>query len=164
MSRLGQNDLFIRNYRVGTVWVSRIVAEAAFQPRIGLSAGCQVQEVAASGESQKGLVGFNIAALDGQLRWGSETGQVVGDLSIPKGLHIRSAPYSFEQSFTMCCDVPHHVLSRLEAERGAAPPIFWMDLAGSWSINGALEPIFQRLWRVRGAYRHVARVFVGIRL
>ena len=47
----------------------------------------------------------------------------------------------------MSCDAPHHVLSRLEADRGAAAPIFWMDLAGSCSIDGVLEPIHQRPWR-----------------
>lgn len=147
MSRLGQGDLLLLNYRVGTVWVSRVEAAAAFQPRIGLTAGCQFQEIPASSESKKGLVGFRIAALSGQLRWGSETGPVVGDLTIPEGYHhFRSAAYSQEHTFRMCCDVPHHVLSRLEAERGAAPPIFWMDLAGSWWINGVLEPIHQRPW------------------
>ena len=147
MSRLGQNDLLMMNYRVGTVWVSRIVAEAAFQPRIGLSAGCQLQEVHPSGESEEGLVGFRIATLSGQLRWRSETGPVIGDLSTPKGLqNLRSAPFSFEQTFTMYCDVPHHVLSSLEAERGAASPIFCMDLTGSWWINGVLEPIYQHPW------------------
>ena len=148
MSRLGQGDMLLHNHRVGTVWVSRVVADVAFQPRIELSAGCQIQEIPASGESLKSLVGFRIAALGGQLRWRSESGPVIGDLSIPKGLQtFRSAPYSLEHTFTMYCDVPHHVLSRLEADRGMAPPIFWMDLAGSWLIDGALEPIFQRPWR-----------------
>ena len=147
MFRLGQGDLFLRNYRVGTIWVSRVVADAAFQPRIALLAGCQFQDVPGSGESQEGPVGFRIGALGGQLRWGSKTGPVIGDLSIPKGLqHLRSAAYSLERTFTMFCDVPHHVLSRLEAERGAAPPIFWMDLSGSWEINGVLEPIAQPPW------------------
>lgn len=147
MSRLGQGDLLLSNYRVGTIWVSRIVADVAFQPRIELSAGCQIQDISASGESLKGFVGFRIAALSGQLRWQSETGPVIGDLSIPKGLQtFRSARYPLEHTFTMCCDVPHQILSRLEAERGGAPPIFWMDLTGSWSINGVLEPIYQRPW------------------
>ncbi len=147
MSRLGQNDLLIRNYGVGTVWVSRIVAEAAFQPRIGLLAGCQLQDVPPSGGSEEGLVGFRIATLGGQLRWRSETGPVIGDLSTPKSLqNLRSAPFSSEQTFTMYCDVPHHVLTRLEAERGAASPIFCMDLNGSWWINGVLEPIRQHPW------------------
>lgn len=148
MSRLGQGDLLLLNYRVGTVWVSRVVADAAFQPRMGLTAGCQFQEIPASSESERGLVGFRIAALSGQLRWRSATGPVVGDLTIPEGYHhFRSAAYSLEHTFTMSCDVPHHVLSRLEAERGAEPPIFWMDLAGSWLIDGVLEPIHQGPWR-----------------
>ena len=121
----------LRDRRVGTVWVSCVVADAAFQPRIGLLAGCQVQDVPGSCESPN-LVGFRIAALGGQLRWGSETGPVVGDLCIAKGVeHLRSTAYPLEHALTMCCDVPHHVLSRLEAERGAEPPVFWMDLAGS---------------------------------
>lgn len=149
MSRLGQGDLLLRDHRVGTVWVSRVLADAAFQPRLGLSAGCQFGDVPASiSESEEGLVGLRIAALSGQLRWRSETGPVVGDLTIPEGYqHFRSAAYPLEHTFTMCCDVPHHVLSRLEAERGAAPPVFWMDLAGMWSMNGILEPIHQRPWR-----------------
>ena len=73
---------------------------------------------------------------------------MVGDLSIPKGLqHFRSTNHAYEHTFTMCCDMPHHVLSRLEAERGGAPPVFWMDLAGSWAINGNIQPIYQRPWR-----------------
>ena len=149
MSRLGQGDLLLHHYRVGTVWVSRIVADAAFQPRLELSAGCQIQEIPASRESPKGLVGFRIAELGGQLRWRSESGRVIGDLSIPKGLQtFRSAAYSVEHTFSMYCDVPHHVLSQLEADRGVAPPVFWMDLAGSWSIDGGVpEPIYQRPWR-----------------
>ena len=47
----------------------------------------------------------------------------------------------------MCCDVPHHVLSRLEADRGGTAPIFWMDLAGSWAVYGDIQPIYQRPWR-----------------
>ncbi len=47
----------------------------------------------------------------------------------------------------MCCDVPHDVLSRMEAERGGAPPVFWMDLAGSWIIDGGIEPIHQAPWQ-----------------
>ena len=148
MSRLGQGDLSVRNYRAGTIWVSRVAADAALQPRIALSAGCQVQDLRAMEEFPEGVVAFRIAALGGQLRWRSETGPVVGDLSIPKGLqHFRSTNHAYEHTFTMCCDMPHHVLSRLEAERGGAPPVFWMDLAGSWAINGNIQPIYQRPWR-----------------
>ena len=93
------------------------------------------------------MVGFTVAALGGQLRWRSETGPVVGDLSIPKGLqHFRSTDHPYEHTFTMCCDVPHHVLSRLEADRGGAPPMFWLDLAGSWALDGSMQPIYQRPW------------------
>ena len=137
MSRLGQGDLLLRNHRVGAVWVSGVTADIAFQPRIELSAGCQLQELPATQEVPKGFVGFTIASLGGQLRWQSEAGPVIGDLSIPKGLqHFRSAAYSIEHPFTMWCDVPHHVLSRLEAERGGAP-----------AMGGATEPIYQRHWR-----------------
>ena len=148
MSRLGQGDLHVRNYIAGKIWVSRVAADAAFQPRIALSAGCQVQDLPAMQEFPEGVAGFTIAALGGQLRLGSETGPVVGDLSVPNGLeHFRSTNHAYEHAFTMCCDVPYHVLSRLEAERGAAPPVFWMDLAGSWAINGGIQPIYQRPWR-----------------
>ena len=148
MSRLGQGDLRFRNYRVGTVWVSRVAADVALQPRIGLSAGCQVQDLSATEEFPEGVAGFTIAALGGQLRWRSQTGPVVGDLSIPKGLqYLRSANHPHEHTFTICCDVPHHVLSRLEAERGGVPPIFWMDLAGSWALDGSIQPIYQDPWR-----------------
>ena len=148
MTRLGQGALQLRHSNVGTIWVSRVTAGVAFQPRIELTAGCQVQEVARSQTSPKAIVGFAIAALGGQLRWGSDTGPVIGDLSIPKGLeHLRSNAYSHEHPFTMCCDVPHQVLSRLEAERAGATPVFWMDLAGSWAIDGGIEPIYQRPWR-----------------
>ena len=148
MSRLGQGDLRFRNYRVGTVWVSRVAADVALQPRIGLSAGCQVQDLSATEEFPEGVAGFTIAALGGQLRWRSQSGPVVGDLSIPKGLqYLRSTNHPHEHTFTICCDVPHHVLSRLEAERGGGPPIFWMDLAGSWALDGSIQPIYQDPWR-----------------
>ena len=147
MSRLSQGDLLLGNFLVGKIWVSRIVAAAAFQPRIELSAGCQFQEIPPSGESEMGIVGFRIASLGGQLRWRSETGPVIGDLSTTKNLqNLRSHSFSSEQSFTMYCDVPHPVLSRLEAERGAEPPTFCMDLTGSWWINGNLEPIYGHPW------------------
>ena len=148
MSRLGQGDLLLRNHQVGTVWVSRVAAEVAFHPRIELSLGCQVQDLPATEGFPEGEVGFTIAALGGQLRWRSETGPVVGDLSIPKGLqHFRSTNHPYEHTFTMCCDVPHHTLSRLEADRGGVPPMFWMDLAGSWALDGGIQPIYQRPWR-----------------
>ena len=148
MSRLGQGDLRFRNYRVGTAWVSRVAADVALQPRIGLSAGCQVQDLSATEEFPEGVAGFTIAVLGGQLRWRSPTGPVVGDLSIPKGLqYLRSTNHPHEHTFTICCDVPHHVLSRLEAERGGALPIFWMDLAGSWALDGSIQPIYQDPWR-----------------
>ena len=47
----------------------------------------------------------------------------------------------------MSCDVPHQILSRLEAERGGASPVFWMDLAGAWALDGSIEPIYQSPWR-----------------
>ncbi len=148
MSRLGQGDLFVGNHHVGTVWVSRVVADVAFQPRIELSAGCQVQDLPVTERFPEGVFGFTIVALGGQLRWRSKTGPVVGDLSIAKGLqYFRSTNHPSEHAFTMCCDVPIDVLSRLEAERGAAPPTFWMDLTGSWAMGGATEPIYQRPWR-----------------
>ena len=148
MSRLGQGDLHFRNYRVGNIWVSRVATDVALQPRVALSAGCQVQDVLANEEFPEGVVGFTIAALGGQLRWRSEAGPVVGDLSIPQGLqHFRSTNHAYEHTFTMGCDMPHHVLSRLEAERGGAPPVFWMDLAGSWAMAEGIQPIYQRPWR-----------------
>lgn len=148
MSRLGQGDLSVRSYRAGTIWVSRVAADAALQPRMALSAGYQVQDLRATEEFPEGVVAFGIAALGGQLRWRSETGPVVGDLSIPKGLqHFRSTNHAYEHTFTMYCDVPHYVLSRLEDERGGAPPVFWMDLAGSWAMAGSIQPIYQRPWR-----------------
>ena len=148
MSRLGQGDLRFRNYGVGTIWVSRLTADVALQPRIALSAGCQVQDILANKEFPEGVVGFTIVALGGQLRWQTETGPVVGDLSSPKGLqHFRSTSHAYEHTFTIYCDVPHHVLSRLEAERGGMSPIFWMDLVGSWAIDGSIQPIYQSSWR-----------------
>lgn len=148
VSRLGQGDLHFRNYRVGTVWVSRVGADVALQPRIGLSAGCQLQDLSATEEFPEGVAGFAIVALGGQLRWRSQTGPVVGDLSIPKGLqYLRSTNHPHEHAFTICCDAPHHVLTRLEAERGGAPPVFWMDLAGSWALDGSIQPIYQDPWR-----------------
>ena len=97
--------------------MSRVAADAALQPRIALSAGCQVQDLRATDKFPEGVVALRIAALGGQLRWRSETGSVVGDLSIPKGLqHFRSTNHAHEHTFTMYCNMPHHVLSRLEAE------------------------------------------------
>ena len=148
MTRLGQGDLRLRHFNVGTIWVSRVTAGVAFQPRIELGAGCQVQEIPKSQASPQGISGYTIAALGGQLRWGSAAGPIIGDLSTPKGLeHLRPATNPHEHSFTMCCDVPHHVLSRLEAERAGSPPVFWMDLAGSWAVDGGIEPIYQSPWR-----------------
>ena len=149
MSRLGEGSLRLSSYHVGKVWVRDLAAEAAFRPRLVLSAGCQLQEVAASPGRSDGVSGFKIAALGGQLRWASADGPVVGDLSVPRGLeHAPPAPHSVEYGFTMSCDVPHDVLSRLEAERGGARPTFWMDLAGSWAVDGRLEPIYQKPWCV----------------
>ena len=125
-----------------------VTADPAFRPRMRLSAGCQLQEVPVSEVAPTGVSGFGIATLGGQLRWGSETGPVIGDLSFPKGLErLRSAGHSFDHQFTMYCDAPLDVLSRLEAERGGAPPVFWMDLAGSWALDGGIEPIYQRPWQ-----------------
>ena len=149
MSRLGQGTLALSNHNVGTVWVSRLTAEVAFHPRIMLSAGCQLQEISADNSPRESIRGFKIAALGGQLRWRTEAGPVIGDLSIPRGLeHLRSAGYSSEYHFTMSCDVSHEILARVEADRGGANPVFWMDLAGSWARDGGIEPIYQSPWRV----------------
>ena len=80
MSQLGQGDLHFRNHRVGTVWVSRLSADVALQPRIGLSAGCQVQELPPTEEFPQGWGRATIATLGGQLRWRSRAGPVVGNL------------------------------------------------------------------------------------
>ena len=154
MSRLGQGDLGLRSHRVGTVWVRSISADLALHPRLALAAGCELREVAAQPPvaaqqpASEAIVGFKIASLGGQLRWQSEQGPVIGDLSFPRGIeHARSAAYPSEHEFTMCCDVAPRVLERVEAERGGAPPVFWMDLAGAWAIDGRIEPIYQTPWR-----------------
>ena len=165
MSRLGQGDLRFRNYGVGTVWVSRVAADVALQPRIALSAGCQVQDLLANEEFPEGVVGFTIAALGGQLRWQAETGPVVGDLSIPKGLqHFRSTNHAYEHTFTMCCDAPHDVLSRLEAERGRRTPGL-LDGPGGFVGDRWNHPThLPKPLAVRSAHGHVGRVPVGFRL
>lgn len=148
MSRFGQGTLGLRSYHVGTVWVSGMTADVALQPRIRFSAGCQLQEVRAHGIPQDGQRAIRIATLGGQLRWQSATGPVIGDLSFPKGLeHLRSTSDSSEHQFTIYCDVPLQVLSRLEVKRAGASPIFWMDLAGSWALDGGIEPIYQNPWQ-----------------
>ena len=143
----------MRTHRVGTVWVRSISADLALHPRLALTAGCQLHEVAARPAvvghrpASEALVGFSIASLGGQLRWQSEHGPVIGDLSFPRGLeHVRSAADPSEHEFKMCCDVAARVLERVEAERGGAPPVFWVDLAGSWAIDGSIEPIYQTPW------------------
>lgn len=146
MSRLGQGDLVLDRYIVGKVWVQSVSADHAFHPRLELSAGCQLTEVAA--RQTDAPVSFRIASLRGQLRWESEGGPLIGDLSFPKGIeHLRSTAYPSEQGFTMCCDLSPQVLARLEAERGGAPPVFWMDLAGAWALDEGIEPIRQSPWR-----------------
>ena len=148
MTRLGQSNLLLRHCLVGTIWIRDVVADHAFQPRPLLNAGCQVQEMTSRQPPQKDLAGFKIINLGGQLRWGSGTGPVIGDLSFPKNLeHFQSAAYPSEHLFTICCDVPHQVLNRLEAERSGKTPILWMDLCGSSNINGDIEPIYLRPWQ-----------------
>ena len=125
MSRLGQGNLRFRNYGVGTVWVSRVEADVALQPRIALSAGCQVQDILPNEEFPEGVVGFTIAALGGQLRWQTEPAPWSATCpSRRDSQHFRSTNHAYEHAFTMCCDVPHNALSRLEAERGGAPRSF----------------------------------------
>ena len=153
MTRLGQGDLILRNHRVGQIWVSEVEADQAFQPRLLLQAGCQLQDVPARSRpnrpAQKALTGFRIATLGGQLRWESESGPVIGDLSFPMKLeHTQSYAYLVEGLFTMCCDIPLQVLKRLEDKRGGMAVILWMDLAGSWAIDGSIEPILQNPWRI----------------
>lgn len=149
MTRIGQSNLLLRHSLVGTMWIRDVVADHAFQPRLLLNAGCQVQEVTGRQVPQKDLTGFRIINLGGQLRWGSGNGPVIGNLSFPKNLeHFQSAAYSSEHQFTMCCDVPHQVLSRLEAERSGKAPVLWMDLCGSWAINGDIEPISLHPWQL----------------
>ena len=64
----------------------------------------------------------------------------------------------------MCCDVALRVLERVEAERGGAPPVFWMDLAGAWAIDGRIEPDLSNTLAFRRARRHVALILGGIGL
>ena len=147
MSRLGEGELFMGSRRVGKIWVRALKAEAAFRPRLQLLAGCQLHDVPRTEMHPDGVEAFGIAVLGGQLRWQSATGEVVGDLSIAAGLeHVRSSADPLEHEFTMCCDVPHQVLSRLEAERAGAAPTFWMSLTGSWATKDGIKPIYQRPW------------------
>lgn len=95
------------------------------------------------------LKDIRIASLGGQLRWRSETGPVVGDLSVPRvPANARPTAYPSEHQFTICCSVSHEALSRLEAERGGAIPTFYVDLAGTWAIGGSVEPIQPSAWPV----------------
>ena len=48
----------------------------------------------------------------------------------------------------MCCDVPFQVLNRLETERSGNAPVRWIDLCGSWVINGDIEPTSLHPWQV----------------
>lgn len=149
MSRLGEGDLQLSHYVVGSIWVSHISAEPAFHPRLLIAAGCQLKELTAESlQGSKGISDYKIATLGGQLRWQSASGPIVGDLSTPRGIeHIRSAQYAPEHQFTMCCDLYPHTLEHLEAARGGGPVVFWMDLVGSWAIAGDIEPIYQSAWQ-----------------
>ncbi|MCY4233590.1 MAG: hypothetical protein OXE59_07630 [Bacteroidetes bacterium] len=132
------------------IWIQDIVAGQSFQPRILFNAGCQVQEITGRKPPHQDLVGFKIINLGGQLRWNSGTGDVIGDFSFPHKLeYVKSADYPSEQIFKICCDVPHHILSRLEIDRKGEPPILWVDLCGSWAIDGGIEPIFLTPWKLK---------------
>ena len=129
------------------------MSDPAFQPRLLLKAGCQLQDVhVRSGPdrpAQKALTKFRIATLGGQLRWKSESGPAIGDLSFPKKIeHIQSYAYLSESSFSVCCDIPLQILKNLEDKRAGADAVLWMDLAGSWAIDGSIEPILQHPWRI----------------
>ena len=96
-------------------------------------------------EFPEGVVAFRIAALGGQLRWRSETGPVVGDLSIPKGL--QHFPFDEPRVRAHVHDVLRYAAPCPESpggRTGRGTPVFWMDLAGSWAINGNIQPIYQR--------------------
>ena len=149
MTRLGQSNLIVRHSLVGTMWIRDVVADHAFQPRLLFNAGCQVQEVTGLRPPRKDLTGFRIINLGGQLRWGSGTGPVIGDLSFPKNLeHFQSAAYASEHQFKMSCDVPHQVLNRLETERSGKAPVLWIDLCGWWATNGDIEPLSLHPWQL----------------
>ena len=148
--RLGQTDLHVHNRIVGSMWVREIKADTAFQPRILLAAGCQFMNVPPQSGSQSDAKAYRFATLGGQLRWGAEDGPVIGDLSFPRMLaHCKSTDYHSEQWFEVSCDVPYHVLSRLDERRAGGPMVTWMDLHGSWAIGGTVEPIMLlRPWQV----------------
>lgn len=76
-SRLGQGATTMWE----RIWVSRVAPDVTLQPRVALSAGCQVQDPIATEEFPDGVAGSRFAALGAQLPWWSETGSVVGDLS-----------------------------------------------------------------------------------
>ncbi len=98
------------------------------------------------GRVSVGVAGVTIATLGGQLRWWSGTSPVVGDLCIPMGLqYLRWTNHQHEHTLAICCDAPHHVLTRLETERRGAPLVLRMDLAGSWALEGSIQPIYRPL-------------------
>ncbi|MDE2835367.1 MAG: hypothetical protein OXM02_12725 [Bacteroidota bacterium] len=41
----------------------------------------------------------------------------------------------------MSCDIPYHVLSRIERLRGAGPIVLWIDLSGWWAVNSQVYPM-----------------------
>ena len=148
--RLGQTDLFVHNRIAGSMWVHEIKADAAFQPRMIIKAGCQLMDVPSQSDSQPEIKAYRFATLGGQVRWITEDGPVIGELSFPRNLaHCKSYLYPLEQWFEMSCDIPYHGLSRLETSRAEGSAVIWMDLYGSWAMGKTIEPIMLlRPWRI----------------
>lgn len=152
ITRLGEGDLILDNRRVGSIWVRTAEAEHACDPRLLLKMGCELNEVTTSATipPSRPLLKFRIATLGGQLRWSNAGGPIIGDLSFPRGLeHIQARSHMSEGAFSMCCSVPFSTLKWIEDKRCGEPLELWMDLAGSWAIDGAVEPIFQHPWPIR---------------
>lgn len=122
------------------MWVREIKADAAFHPRIILTAGCPFMDVPAQTRRQPDAKAYRFATLGGQLRWGAEDGPIIGDLSFPRNrAHCKSTDNPLEQSFEMSCDVPYHVLRRLD-ERRAGGPVVAMGYRRNSGANHVLVP------------------------
>jgi hypothetical protein len=152
MSSLGEAEVMVSPYTLGKIRAINILAEPAVYPRLGITLGCTLQDLAKTHTGPTPFVGYELVDLIGDIRLDS-TGGIIGPVSWvgPRGT-IRSAPYIHEVQLKLVCDLDPWRLERIEDHRDGKPPVLWLFLwptfiAGGERRSGEIRPIEMRIAR-----------------
>jgi hypothetical protein len=128
MTSLGEADINANSWIVGRVRVLNIYADNALYPRLGLTLGITLNDLATSRFGSNPGPVFEWHGVAGELRL-SETGGAIGLLSeLSQKRPIRPSTFNSESQVRVICELDPWRLEVIERHRNGTTPTLWIEL------------------------------------